>query len=141
MGELNDEVQRYISENDRFGKLAGVNLLEVKPGFARGEMAVRDAIRNSVGTVHGGAIFTLADIVFAAASNACGKVAVAANVSISYLKAAREGKLLAEAVENSRGKNLAHYTVTVSNTDGKKIAVFQGTAYILNDFEMPPDNP
>ena len=39
-----------------------------------------------MGRAQGGAIFTLADFTFAAASNAHGIVAVGINVNITYLK-------------------------------------------------------
>lgn len=135
-----EEVKKFISINDRFGKLAGVELLEIGVGYAKGRMVVRDDLLNSVDTVHGGAIFTLADVVFAAASNAHGKVSVAANVNISYMNAARSGVLIAEAEEVSRGNRIANYTVTVRNEDGDNIALFQGMAYIIKHMNMPPED-
>ena len=62
---------------------------------------------NGYRTVQGGAIFTLADFAFAAASNAHGTVAVAINVSINFLKAGTTGTLQAEAREVARNPKLA----------------------------------
>ena len=80
-------------QNDRFAARNDIELLEVGPGFARAKMTVHPHHWNGVGTVQGGAIFTLADFAFAAASNSHGTVAVAVNVNISFLKAGREGQL------------------------------------------------
>ena len=84
---------------------------------------------NGVGTVHGGALFTLADLAFAVACNAHGTVAVAVNVSISYLKAVTEGALLAEATEESKNRRLGLYTVRVTDASGDLVALFEGMAY------------
>jgi acyl-CoA thioesterase len=84
---------------------------------------------NGYGTVQGGAIFTMADLAFAAASNAHGKVAVGINVSITYMKAARSGMLQAEARELSVNPKLATYTVDVTDENKNLVAVFQGLVY------------
>lgn len=120
-------------ENDRFAKLAGVELLEVSKGRARARMEIRDHHLNAVDIVHGAAIFTLADLVFAMASNSYGTVAVAVNVSISYLKAASGGVLFAEATEVSRNSKLASYTIRVTDESDDLIAIFQGMVYRKKD--------
>ena len=84
---------------------------------------------NGYGTVQGGAIFTLADFAFAAASNSHGTVAVAINVSITFMKAAKTGTLWAEAREISRNFKLGSYTVEVKDDQGELVALFQGLAY------------
>ena len=137
--ETAQAVKRHIAARDRMGKLCGVELLEVAPGRAVGRMTVRDELLNSVDTVHGGAVFTLADVVFAAACNSHGTIAVAASVSISYLRAARAGDVLtAEGVENSAGRRLGHYTITVRDARQQPVAIFQGTAYRKDDPLVPP---
>ena len=84
---------------------------------------------NSAGTVHGGALFSLADAVFAVASNSRGTLAMAINVSISYLKAHTSGRLFAEAQEIALSSRLATYLVTVTDEGGNRVALFQGTVY------------
>jgi acyl-CoA thioesterase len=84
---------------------------------------------NGVGTAQGGAIFTLADFAFAAASNSHGTVAVAINVSITFMKSARTGTLWAEAREISKNPKLGTYTVEVKDDQGDLVALFQGMAY------------
>jgi acyl-CoA thioesterase len=86
-----------------------------------------------VGTAQGGAIFTLADFVFAAAVNSHGTVAVAINVSISFVKAVTNGTIIAEAREIAQGPKLASCTVHVTDEQGALVAVFQGLAYRKKD--------
>ena len=120
-------------ENDRFAKHSGIEVLEVSEGKAKAKMEIGEKHLNGLGLVHGGAIFTLADLAFAVASNSHGTVALAINVSIAYLKATTKGTLFAEAEEVSRNPKLATYAVRVTNEDGELIALFQGTVYRKKD--------
>ena len=84
---------------------------------------------NAAGTVHGGAIFTLADFAFAVASNSHGTLAMGINTSVSFVKAALKGTLYAEATEQSRNPKLASYSVMITDDDGDVVAIFQGMVY------------
>lgn len=123
------EDQKDFFSKDAFARGAGIELIEVLPGRARVKMDVNEMHKNSHGTVHGGAIFTLADAAFALASNSHGIPAAAINASISYMKAARSGSLYADAVEYAKNPKLATYTVDVTDESGEKIAIFQGMVY------------
>ncbi|MDQ1331332.1 MAG: acyl-CoA thioesterase, partial [Thermodesulfobacteriota bacterium] len=69
----------FFRENDRFAGHSGIELLELSEGRAKAVMEIKRHHLNAVNSVHGGAIFTLADFVFAAASNSRGTVDVAIN--------------------------------------------------------------
>ncbi len=123
-----DDVKRFLG-NDRLAKYLGIEILDHAPGRARAHMRIQDHHLNSAGTLHGGAIFSLADTVFAAASNSHGTLAMAINVSISYFKAIGSGTVTAEAEEVSFNPKLATYLVHVRDDAGNQIALFQGTVY------------
>ena len=121
---------REFFKRDKFAELAGIELLEISPGKAKAKMTVGPQHLNGVDIVHGGAVFTLADLVFAVASNSHGTVAVAINASISYIKASPVGTVLyAEGREIACNPKLASYTIDVKNEQGELIAVFQGMVY------------
>ncbi len=123
------ETIRRCMAKDQFAADAGIELLAVQAGYARARMAVEPRHWNGLGTVQGGAIFTLADFAFAAAANSYGQVAVAINVSITFIKAAKAGTLWAEAREVSKNFKLGSYTVEIKDEQGELIALFQGLAY------------
>ncbi|MDH4162849.1 MAG: PaaI family thioesterase [Nitrospirota bacterium] len=127
-----DDLRRFVA-NDRFAKHLDIEMLEYGNGRAKARMPVRDHHRNSAGTVHGGAIFSLADAVFSAASNSHGTLALAINVSISFFKAVKTGTLLAEGREVSFNPKLATYVIDVTNEQGEPVALFQGTVYRKKD--------
>mgnify|MGYP001810720350 CR=1 FL=1 len=119
--------------NDRFAEHVGIELLETAPGRARARLAIDDRHLNAVGVAHGAAIFSLADLVFAVASNSHGTVALGVNVSVSFMKAARGGILTAEAEEVSINPKLATYLIRVLDEDETLIALMQGTVYRKRD--------
>lgn len=123
-----DDSARFFAA-DAFAHHTGIECVEVAPGRAVVKMEVRDYHLNSHGTFHGGALFTLADAAFALASNSHGIPAAAINAEISYLTAAREGTLYAEAEEFAQNPKIASYTVRITNDAGERIAIFQGMVY------------
>ena len=132
-----EKIKDVFSKNDKFASHAGIELLEVAPGYAKIKMEIKDYHFNGVKTVHGGAIFTLADFAFAVASNSHGRIAVGINASISYVKAATAGALYAEAREAALNHKLGTYIVEIKDDEDDLIAVFQGTVYRKKDLLIP----
>lgn len=120
---------RKYFEKDRFAKYVGIELLEISFGRATASLKIKEHHLNAVGMVHGGALFALADLAFAAASNSHGNVAVAVNNSISYIKAAEGDVLFAEALEISKDRKLASYSVEIKDKTEKTVALLHGLAY------------
>jgi acyl-CoA thioesterase len=128
--------QEYINyfKNDRWAETADVDIVKVDHGYALVKMPVSDKHLNSIKTVQGGAIFTLADYAFAIASNTYGNIAVALNVSISFLRPAVHGDtLFAEAIEESCGTKISSYKITITNSREEVIGIFNGMAYRKKD--------
>ncbi len=129
---------KHRFENDQFAASSGVVLVELHPGYAKTRLKVEPRHLNNVGTVQGGAIFTLADFAFGVACKTGGRAAVAVSTSLSFLRPTRSGTLTAEATEVSRSRRLSVCTVRVTNEAEELVALFQGTAYI-KDEPFPPD--
>jgi len=117
-------------QNDRFACHNNIQLISVGAGEAIAEMIVTENHLNGVDIIQGGALFTLADFAFAAASNSHGRIAVAANASINFFKAVSSGKITATAREENAGRSLSSYTVDITDETGAKIAQFNGTAFL-----------
>lgn len=128
-----EEMKQYFIKNDKFAEYVGIELLEVAKGKAKAKMEIKNHHLNAVKTVHGGAVFALADLVFAVASNSHGTIAMGINVSISYLKAVKEGVIFAEAKEVSINPKLATYNINVTDSSDDLLAVFQGMVYRKKD--------
>jgi acyl-CoA thioesterase len=116
--------------DDRATRHFGIRVTAVGPGSATVEMAVREHMLNGFGTCHGGVLTALADSAFAFACNSHNTMAVAAGLSMDFLRPARAGDVLAaEAVELSCGSRSGLYDVTVRNQHGERIAAFRGRAH------------
>ena len=99
-----------IYSRDHAARALGIELEEIKPGFAKMSMSVRADMLNGHGICHGGYIFTLSDTAFAYACNSYNKVSVAQNCEIDFLIPAQEGqKLTASAQERQRGRKTGVY--------------------------------
>jgi acyl-CoA thioesterase len=127
------ETVRNFFKNDTFAEHVGIELLEVSKGRAKAKMEIKDHHLNGVNIAHGGAIFSLADLAFAVASNSHKTIALAINASISFLKAVSGGTLVAEAKEVSLNPKLATYEIRVTDETDDVVAIFQGTVYRKKD--------
>ncbi|MDH6150045.1 MULTISPECIES: hydroxyphenylacetyl-CoA thioesterase PaaI [Paraburkholderia] len=126
-----DELARATAaamyENDACSRALGIDILEVRPGYARLRMAVRDDFLNGHQICHGGLIFTLADSTFAFACNTYNINTVAAGCSIEYLRPVYGGDVLsAEAVEQTSSGRTGIYDIRVTNRAGETVAMFRG---------------
>ncbi len=131
------EIKDFFSANDLFARHAGIELADVRPGRAKASMKIQPFHLNGAGTVHGGAIFTLADFAFAVASNSHGILAMGINASVNFVKAAIKGTLYAEATEQSIGPKLASYSVMITDDAGDVVAIFQGMVYRKKESILP----
>ncbi len=122
-------LKEFFNTKDQLARHMGIEVLQAEEGYAVAQMELRSEHTNGLDMAHGGAIFTLADLAFAAASNARGRPAVAVNVNISFIKAVYSGLLRAEARETSLGNKLATYTVNVYDQAEDLCALFQGMVY------------
>ena len=115
----------------------GISLRDIGPGYAAVETRYSEKMVNFDGLVHGGAIFSLIDEAFAAASNSHGTVAVALSLNVIFLESPKVGALLvAEAREQSRTDPTATYAIEVVQKDeegDRKRAVCQALVYRKKD--------
>ncbi len=117
-------------ENDRFAKLCGIRIIQIESDYAKIEMKITDNHLNGVHSVHGGAIFTLADYAFAAASNSNGLTTVGINANIAYYKSPTGKCLTAEATKIAGQNKICGYNVDIYDEDDEIIARFTGMGYI-----------
>ncbi|MBP5474455.1 MAG: PaaI family thioesterase, partial [Bacteroidales bacterium] len=81
-------LKELLNEKDMFAKSSGIQLVEVREGYARAQMTVEKRHLNMGGVCQGGAIFTLADFAFAAVCTCHGKLTVGLENTVSFLHSA-----------------------------------------------------
>lgn len=130
MGVFKDirEAREYF-RGDRFAMDCGVVLRDLGDGWSECGMALDGRYRDARDNVTGGAIFTLADLAFAAAANHRHSPTVTQSVSVHYLRATRGSRLTARAVCVSDGERSCVYDIAVTDDLGEEIARIVETGF------------
>jgi acyl-CoA thioesterase len=135
-----------MHEKNHLAHALGVALDEMAPGRACASLLVRDDMTNSVGTCHGGVIFSLADCAFEYSCNSRNRKTVAAGSSIDYVSAAHLGdRLTAIAEERSLVGRSGIYDIRVVNQREEPVAFFRGRSRcvagaIIPELEAPENS-
>lgn len=118
-----EEFDRIMRDEPGFIKEMGIDLLEVKEGYAKGKIVLSSKHNNPMGTVHGGLIFGLADTIGGRAAMSYGDKVVTLNASICYLNAASNTEYIeAEATQIRNGKTTAVYDVMIRTAEGVDVS-------------------
>lgn len=128
-----DNANKIVSkmyDNDRFSKWLGIEKVEIREGYSKLKMKIRDEMLNGFDIAHGGIIFSLADSALAFASNSYGKRSVSIEASISWPKALKkDDTAIAESAQKSLTKKTAIYDINITNQDGDIVGLFRGVIY------------
>jgi acyl-CoA thioesterase len=123
---------------DTCSQWLGMQLEEVRPGYARISMKVRPEFLNGHGICHGGLMFTLADSTFAFACNSHNAPTVAAGCSIEFLKPVQgSDTLTAVGQEQTMSGRHGIYDIRVTNAAGEVVAMFRGKSAQLKGEIVP----
>ena len=128
-----EEIKEKLNRDDRFCRYNEMRIDVIRPGYAEAVMELTENKLNGLGIAQGGAIFTLADLAFAGASNAAGFRTVAFTSNISFVRPGTGRRLRAVATEVSRGRRTGVYSVQVFNDDGKVVAHGTTTGFISEE--------
>ncbi len=127
---LAESVVNRMMEKDLFSQWLGIRVLEVKEGYSRIQMELREEMINGFGIIHGGICFSLADSAFAFACNNRNNLSVALDTSINFTRSTQPGEILtAEAKELHNGRSTGLYHITITNQDNTQVAIFKGTCF------------
>ncbi|WP_224014288.1 hydroxyphenylacetyl-CoA thioesterase PaaI [Paraburkholderia tropica] len=136
--ELARATAQAMYEADGCSRALGMELLDVRAGYARLRMAVRPEFLNGHQICHGGLIFTLADSTFAFACNSYNLNTVASGCSIEFLRPVQPDDVLtAEAVEQVLSGRNGIYDIRVTNRAGETVAVFRGKSAQIRGNVIP----
>ena len=125
-----NEVIETMMRNDPFSQWMGLELDDYGAGFCKLHFTIRPDMLNGFGIVHGGVVFSAADSAFAFACNSHGRLSVALDVQISFIRSAKAGDVLfVDAKEIHLGNKTSFYEISVTNEQQEIVATFKSTAY------------
>jgi uncharacterized protein (TIGR00369 family) len=129
---------RERTRQNRFWQHLGIEVVDVKEGWARLRVVVRDDLRNAPGApVHGGVYAALVDASVGCAlstlnaDSAGGVGQTTLDLNVSYLAGARGGEIFAEAGLVKRGRSIAFGESRITDADGTLLALGRATYMIL----------
>ena len=113
-------IRRFLEAHDRFAAHNGITVEDADYDYGKVSLAFEDHVKNSLDMLHGGALFTLADMAFGTSA------------TISYMKSAKTGPIVAEARLANGGRHLATYEVKIYDGQGTYIACAMISGYRLD---------
>jgi len=127
---LAEKIVKKMMADDAFSQWLDIEIMDIKPGYSKLKMEVRPQMNNGFNITHGGIAYSLADSALAFASNSHGRVAIALETNISYMKKVHAQDILtAKTEELSIGNSMGVYNIAVTNQENDKVALFRGTVY------------
>ena len=128
-----EEAREMFSKDLYATKLSGITIEEVGENYAKCAMKLTEDHKNAYGGIMGGAIYTLADLAFAVASNFDKPASTVSLVgTATFLSMTRGSILYAEASLIKDGKTNCFSDVRVYDDLGRDIAVVSFTGAHLS---------
>ena len=115
--------------SDPYAKFLGIKVEKLEKGYSLCSITITEDMKNFVGLIHGGLIFSLADVAFSAASNSDYSPSFALDVSGSFIKSPDIGdKITSEAKLVHTTKRTGIYRMEVKKNN-ELLAIFNGTVF------------
>lgn len=131
MEERFKEVAARVNEKNHFLENCSLRILDMRENYVLASMDAKEDTLNPYGMVHGGALFTLADMAAGICALTNGPDVVTLNSSMNFIRAARPGKLYATAKTMHAGKSTGVYQVEIYDDQNKLLATALFTMYFF----------
>lgn len=130
-------VINYLNQNTHFLKENCMEVVEVDQYHAKVQLCVDEKIYNLHQSVHGGAIFALADTAAGSCAIGAGKMPTTLSGHINYFKPGRGKQLIAIAIPQHIGRTTGVFDVTVTNDQDLVVAKATFTMFFLDQRKEP----
>ena len=126
-----EQFQPVIPPENTFDALYGLEVLEMTDELVRAQVAVRDAIKQPMGLVHGGVYASIAESIASAATALAvlpdGAMAQGLSNQTSFLRPITEGTVHAVAHRRHRGRTTWVWEVDVTDDQDRLCALVRMT--------------
>lgn len=113
-----EKYKEYFNKNDMFSVNSGMKLVEIWEGYSRVETTIDENSMNYMGSMHGGLLYTMADVAAGTAAVSYGRQVVTLNAFVDYIKPVFSGKVIAEGKVISNGKTIVRCNVDIHDGEG-----------------------
>ena len=118
-----ERAREFFKKDVYATETTGIVIEEVKGNYVRCSLKITEKHKNAGGRVMGGAIYTMADFIFAVAANFDKPLTVTAVSQISYIGAAKSDVLIGESKLIKDGRRSCFYEITINDDLGNPVAV------------------
>lgn len=126
-----------------FDALYGLEVLELSDALVRGEVAVRDELRQPFGVVHGGVLTSIAEALVSLGTALVvvpeGSAAMGLSNNTSFLRPVLDGTIHARAIRRHRGRTTWIWDVELSDDEGRLCALSRMTIAVRPMERQPTD--
>ena len=125
-------IRRFLEAHDRFAAHNGITVEDADYDYGKVSLAFEDHVKNSLDMLHGGALFTMADVAAGMALLTLRQeVTFTVSSSIEYLSAAPgTGKLTAVGTVEKTGGHMGFSRTDIRDEGGKLIAALRTVMYL-----------
>lgn len=121
-----EKLLQFRNKNNSYGKFLGIKLIKIEEGYAEASMWISENHLNPVASIHGGCLFSIADVAASAAASSHGFAVTTLNTDFHYLRAGLNcTQIIAKAHEVKYGKRVMVYRSSVYDQDD--ILLAEGT--------------
>lgn len=124
-----EDIPHKMLSQDAYSQWLGIEILESTVGNCKAGLTIRKDMLNGMKKAHGGITFSLADSVFAFASNIHGQFAVSIETSINHIEALEEGDYIIAECTIEKVKNKVGFHVIEVKKGTDLVALFKGVVY------------
>ncbi len=133
------EAMRKTVEKDLYMQFLGIEVLELREGYALARMRYKKELANPYGMFHGGSLYSMADIVAGLSACMSGHYVTTVSGNLNFLLPAKETEyVFCEAVLLRQGKHLIVFEVKLKDEGGRLLDSGEFTYFILGQ-RVPAD--
>jgi len=110
--------QEFFNAHDTFSAKNKIRLTGIGEGYAKVELFLEDGGKNYMGTMHGGLIYTMADVAAGTAAVSGGRQVVTLSAGTEYIRPVVSGNVVAEGKVIHAGRTVCRMEVCVHDGAG-----------------------
>ena len=131
-----EQAMRKIIDTNSYMRYLGVEMLKLTEGYGLGRMRYKEELLNPYGMLHGGSLYSLADIIAGAVACMGGHFVTTVSVNMNFLLPADHTEFVyCEAIQLRQGKHLAVFDVKIKDDENRVLDSGEFT-FFLTEHEV-----
>ena len=131
-----EQAMRKIIDTNSYMRYLGVEMLKLTEGYGLGRMRYKEELLNPYGMLHGGSLYSLADIIAGAVACMGGHFVTTVSGNMNFLLPADHTEFVyCESIQLRQGKHLAVFDVKIKDDENRVLDSGEFT-FFLTEHEV-----